>query len=191
MNAHVPALVAEVFRAVAHRRLLDRLRLSASCRSTAAAPTEDMAPCRRPATTPQSCVGRERMFEYFSAQARHAGPPGPAQLRDRHALRRAARRRRQGAARRADRRRHGPRQRHLAGRRQRRRAALPGARHDADDADQRHRPGDDRVRWLAEEFGRRFGRAAELTGSEAPPAGSTMPRAWSRSSARRASASTA
>ena len=37
-----------------------------------------------------------------------------------------------------------------------------------------------RVRWLAEEFGRRFGRAPQFTAARRPPAGSTMPRAWSR-----------
>ena len=45
--------------------------------------------------------------------------------------------------RRADRRDDGPRQRDLAGRRERAGAALPRTLHDADDADQRHRAGDD------------------------------------------------
>ena len=40
------------------------------------------------------------------------------------------------------------------------------------------------VRWLAEEFGRRFGCVPKLTGSEAPPVGSATPRAWWPSSAR-------
>ena len=87
---------------LAHRRLLDRLRLSVRAgrqrrrdRGRAAVPP--------PGDYATSCVGRERMFEYFSARARHAGPPVPAELRDRHALRRAARHRPQGARRRADR----------------------------------------------------------------------------------------
>ena len=51
MNAHVPALVAERFRGVAHRRLLDRQRLPASPRRRRAAPTEATPPCRRSAST--------------------------------------------------------------------------------------------------------------------------------------------
>ena len=108
--------------------------MPAPSESTPPAPVGDYA---------QSCLGRERMFEYFSAAPRHAGPDRPPQLRDRHALRRALRRRLEGPARRAGRRDDGPCQRDLAGRRQRAGAALPRPLHDADDADQRHRPGDD------------------------------------------------
>ena len=91
----------------------------------------------------QSCLGRERMFEYFSA--RH-GTPGrivrlnyAIDMRYGVLLDIAA----QGAARRAGRRDDGPRQRDLAGRRERAGAALSAPLHDADDADQRHRAGDD------------------------------------------------
>ena len=93
MNTLVPALVAERFRDGAHRRLLDRQRLPAHAgrRAQAASEATPPAPVGEYA---QSCLGRERMFEYFSA--RH-GTPGrivPPQLRDRHALRRARRHRR-------------------------------------------------------------------------------------------------
>ncbi len=74
--------------------------------------------------------------------ARHAGRDLPAQLRDRPALRRLARRRAQGARRRARGRDHGPRQRDLAGRRERARAALPAALHGSDGTAQRDRARD-------------------------------------------------
>ena len=97
MNAHVPALVAQAFRAFAHRRVLDRLRLSVRAGHRQGRRRE-LAP-DPPGEYAQSCVGRERMFEYFSRKFSHAGPAVPAELRDRHALRRAARHRHQGLAR--------------------------------------------------------------------------------------------
>ena len=128
---------------LAHRRLLDRLRLSVRAgrerrrhrgRAAGAAARRLRHLLRRP----------RAHVRVFLRQARHAGPPVPAELRDRHALRRAARRRPQGARRRDDRSVDGPRQRDLAGRRERGGAALPGACHDADHADQRHRTRDHR-----------------------------------------------
>ncbi len=50
-----------------------------------------------------SCLGRERMFQYFSSLHGTTGRAGPPELRDRLRLRRAARHRRQGAGRHADR----------------------------------------------------------------------------------------
>ena len=47
-------------------------------------------------------------------------------------------------------------------------AALPRARHDADLADQRHRPETLEVRELAAEFGKLLGKTPMLTGKEAP-----------------------
>ena len=72
MNAHVPALVARGVSGLAHRRVLDRLRLSVRPGRRHRAPTEDMPP-DPPGEYAQSCVGRERMFEYFS---RRHGTPG-------------------------------------------------------------------------------------------------------------------
>ena len=65
MNAHVPALVAQAFAGFADRGVLDRLRLSVRAGRTAKAPTKTCAP-NPPGEYAQSCVGRERMFEYFS-----------------------------------------------------------------------------------------------------------------------------
>ena len=124
MNAHVPALVAERFRGVADRRLLDRQRLSASSGVGTAARREDDA--ARAGRRVRAVVPRPRAHvRVLLGQPRHAGPDLPPQLRDRHALRRAARHRVEGAARRAGRRDDGPRQRDLAGRRERAGAALP------------------------------------------------------------------
>ncbi|MCW5735295.1 MAG: NAD(P)-dependent oxidoreductase [Enhydrobacter sp.] len=72
MNVHVPAMVAEVFRA---SRIV---AFSTGCVypfvpvETGGA-TEDVPPVPPPGDYATSCVGRERMFEYFSA--RH-GTPG-------------------------------------------------------------------------------------------------------------------
>ena len=97
MNAHVPALVAQAFpdsRIVA---------FSTGCvypfvPSTAKAPTRAVSP-NPPGEYAQSCVGRERMFEYFSHKFANARPAVPAELRDRHAIWRAARHREQGSCR--------------------------------------------------------------------------------------------
>ncbi len=125
MNSHVPALVAQAFAA---SRIV---AFSTGCvypfvPVDGKGADEDMAP-NPPGEYAQSCVGRERMFEYFSSKHCDAGPPVPAQLRDRHALRRAARHRQQGAAGQADRRQPRPCQFHLAGRCLRAGAALPRA----------------------------------------------------------------
>ena len=102
-----PHLGDERARAGARRRGVRGARASSrsrpaasirSCRSTAAARPRTRPPTPPPGEYANSCVGRERMFEHFSRRARHAGPADPAQLRDRHALRRAARRGAQGAA---------------------------------------------------------------------------------------------
>ena len=171
MNAHVPALVAETLPRLAHRRLLDRQRLSARRRSARAGASEATPPAPV-GEYAQSCLGRERMFEYFSARHGTPGRHRPPQLRDRHALRRAVRHRLQGASRRAGRRDDGPRQRHLAGRRQRAGAALPRAT-----ARRRRRrstctgPETLSVRWLAR---RARARASawrpQIIGQEAPTA---------------------
>ena len=86
MNTHVPALVAERYRGA---------RIVAFSTGNVYGLVPVGGAGAREATPPmpvgeyaQSCLGRERMFEYFSAQARHAGPHRPPQLRDRHALRR-------------------------------------------------------------------------------------------------------
>ena len=115
-----------------------------------------------------SCVGRERMFEYFSAQARHAGPAVPAELRDRHALRRAARHRPQGARRRDDRSRDGPCQRDLAGRRQRDGAALPAHATTPTTPINVTGPETFEVAKVADEFGRLLGKTPKFTGKPAP-----------------------
>ena len=107
-----------------HRRVLDRQRLSADARQRWAAPTET-APPGPVASTRSPCLGRERIFEYFSAALRHAGAAAAPELRHRPALRRAAGHRQKvfdGRARRPD---DGPCQRHLAGRRECVGAALP------------------------------------------------------------------
>jgi NAD dependent epimerase/dehydratase family len=66
MNAHVPALVAQTF---AHSRIV---AFSTGCvypfvPVDGKGATEDMAP-NPPGEYAQSCVGRERMFEYFSCK---------------------------------------------------------------------------------------------------------------------------
>ena len=58
------------------------------------------------------------MFEYFSTHIWHVGTPDPAQLCDRHAVWRAARRRAESPGRPRNRCHRRPRERHLAGRRQ-------------------------------------------------------------------------
>jgi nucleoside-diphosphate-sugar epimerase len=72
MNVQVPAMVAEVFKA---SRIV---AFSTGCvypfvPVESGGATEDMAPVPPPGDYATSCVGRERMFEYFSA--RH-GTPG-------------------------------------------------------------------------------------------------------------------
>ena len=72
MNAHVPAIVAEAFRA---SRIV---AFSTGCvypfvDVTGQGATEDVPPNPPPGEYANSCVGRERMFEYFSNQH---GTPG-------------------------------------------------------------------------------------------------------------------
>ena len=125
MNTHVPALVAERYRAariVAFSTgnvygLVPVGGAGASEATRADAGRRVRAVVPRPRAHVRVLLG----------EARHAGPHRPPQLRDRHALRRRLRCRREGLARRAGRRDDGPRQRHLAGRRQRAGAALPRA----------------------------------------------------------------
>ena len=71
MNVHVPAMVAEVFRA---SRIV---AFSTGCvypfvPVESGGATEDVPPIPPPGDYATSCVGRERMFEYFSAQ--HSTP---------------------------------------------------------------------------------------------------------------------
>ncbi|MDP1752581.1 MAG: NAD(P)-dependent oxidoreductase [Reyranella sp.] len=72
MNVHVPAMVAEVFRA---SRIV---AFSTGCvypfvPVESGGATEDVPPIPPPGDYATSCVGRERMFEYFSAEH---GTPG-------------------------------------------------------------------------------------------------------------------
>ena len=72
MNVHVPAMVAEVFKA---SRIV---AFSTGCvypfvPVEGGGATEDVPPIPPPGDYATSCVGRERMFEYFSAQH---GTPG-------------------------------------------------------------------------------------------------------------------
>ena len=143
MNVQVPAMVAEIFKA---SRIV---AFSTGCvypfvPVDSGGATEDVPPMPPSGDYANSCVGRERMFEYFSA--RH-GTPGRL-FRLNYAidmrygvLHDVGRKVRDGEPIDLV---DGPCQRDLAGRCQRGGAALPGARHDADDADQRHGPGDDR-----------------------------------------------
>src|SRR3981189_549458 len=72
MNVQVPAMVAEVFRS---SRIV---AFSTGCGYPfgpvdSGGATEDVAPLPPPGDYATSCVGRERMFEYFSAQHGTAG----------------------------------------------------------------------------------------------------------------------
>ena len=92
----VPAMVAETFTASPHRRLLDRLRLSVRRRRR-------RRRRRGHRSTPPgeyaNLLPRPRAHVRVPLRAqRHARPAVPAELRDRSALRRAARHRREGAA---------------------------------------------------------------------------------------------
>ena len=81
-GARVPAVPDEP-----HRRVLDRERLRSDAGGRGGSREDDPpAPVGEYA---MSCLGRERMFEYFSRTRRHAGRDPPAQLRHRDALRRA------------------------------------------------------------------------------------------------------
>ncbi len=73
MNAHVPALVAERYRGLAHRRVLHRLRLPVRRRRRPAERTESAPLTPPPGEYANSCVARERMFQHFSHQHGTAG----------------------------------------------------------------------------------------------------------------------
>ena len=138
MNAHVPALVAQAF---PRSRIV---AFSTGCvypfvPVDSKGADESVAP-NPPGEYAQSCVGRERMFEYFSKQY---STPGRL-FRLNYAIDM-----RYGVlhdiaskilARHADRRQPRPCQFHLAGRRRGASAALPRALRDADIADQCQRP---------------------------------------------------
>ena len=134
-------------RGLAHRRLFDRLRLSV--RQCAARRRDRGDAGHAAARRLRQFLRRARgHVPVFLAHARHARPHHPAQLRDRHALWRAARRRDPRADRADDRSRHRPRQRDLARRRQRHGAARARPLHGAVEPAQRQRAGD-RERALA------------------------------------------
>ena len=137
MNAHVPALVAQAFRIRASWRSRPAVSIP-SCRSMAKARTKMSA---RSARRICAILRRARAHvRVFLAAIRDAGPVVPAQLRDRHALRRAARHRDQDSGAPADRRQPRPCQFHLAGRCVGAGAALPGALRHPDHPDQCQRP---------------------------------------------------
>ncbi len=142
MNVHVPAIVAETFAA---SRIV---AFSTGCvypfvPVASGGATEEMPAVPPPGDYANSCVGRERMFEHFSARL---GTPGRI-VRLNYAidmrygvLHDIATKVRDGSRNRSV---DGPRQRHLAGRCQCGGAALPRARNHADHAHQRHGAGDD------------------------------------------------
>ena len=174
----------------AHRLVLDRLRLSVRAGRRAR---------RRRAGAGHAAGRRLRQFlrrprahvRVRLAQARHAGAHGAAVVRDRHALRRVVRRRQHGLRRHAARPDDGPCRRHLAGRCQRAGAAALGALHDAATPINITGPRHTSIRWLAGEFGRRFGRAPVSAARRRRPPGSKTRRRRRRCSGRRAWASTA
>ena len=89
-HATSPALVAE---AMAESRIV---AFSTGCvypfvPVDSGGSTED-SPLTPPGEYANSCVGRERILQLVLGETRHAGPPLPAELRDRPPLRRAARR---------------------------------------------------------------------------------------------------
>ena len=133
MNVHVPAIIAETFsssRIVVFSTgcVYPFVAVSRSARA------ED-TPLLRPANTRNSCVGRERMFEYFSQ--RYATPGRLFRLNYAIDMRYGvlfdiARKVRDRQPIDVD---HGSRQRNLAGRCQRSGATLLASRDHADDAD--------------------------------------------------------
>ena len=93
MNALRAGAGRRGLRGLAHRRLLDRLRLSL-CRCAARRRDRSDADDAAARRLRQFLRRARADVPVFLAHARHARPHHPAQLRDRHALRRAARRRR-------------------------------------------------------------------------------------------------
>ena len=66
MNVHVPAIVAEAFARVAASSPSRPAACTPSCRSPAAGATEETPAVPPPGDYANSCLGRERMFAYFS-----------------------------------------------------------------------------------------------------------------------------
>ena len=167
MNAHVPALVAEAF---AGSRIV---AYSTGCVYPFVNVHHGGATEATPATPPpgvyaNSCVAREAMFQYFS---RTRGTPGRI-IRLNYAidmrygvLHDVASRVLAGED---DPPRDGPCQRDLAGRRQRHGAAR--VRHCTTPTSPLNVSGPETisVRWLAQAFGERFGKAPVFAGVEAP-----------------------
>ena len=93
MNVQVPAMVAEVF---TDSRIV---AFSTGCvypfvPVESGGATEDTPPVPPPGDYANSCARPRAHVRVFLRRARHAGPAVPPELRHRHALRRAARRRR-------------------------------------------------------------------------------------------------
>ena len=177
-------------RAFAHRRFLHRLRLSVR---------QHRRQRRRRGRAAHGALGRIREFlrgarahvPALLAPVPDTGPAAAPVLCDRHALRRAARRRAEGAAARADRPGDGPCQHHLAGRGQRLGAALAGALRHAHFAAEPQRT----RRSASAKWRRRWGsawawRPCSRARKRRPPGWSIAPRP-SSCSARRRSAWTA
>ena len=164
-------------RAFAHRRLLDRLRVPLCQRPSWRRHRGDRGdPAARRLC--QFLRGARGHVPILLAHAWNAGAHHPPQLCDRHALRRAARRRRARARGRADQSHCGPRQRDLARRCQCHGAARAGSLHRAVEPAQCQRPGD-RERALAGRIVRRSAWASRRfsLASKPPRAGwSTPPR---------------
>ena len=168
MNVHAPAIVAEVFAA---SRIV---AFSTGCvypfvPVDGGGATEDTPAVPPPGDYAYSCVGRERMFEHFSARLGTAGrlvrlnyaiDMRYGVLHDiaTKVLRRGADRSRPWATSTS------------SGRATPTPSALRCLAHATTPTTPLNVTGPQtlRVRWLAEEFARRFDRAAKLTGSEAP-----------------------
>ena len=169
MNAHVPALVAQAF---CHSRIV---AFSTGC-VYPFVPVNGKGIGRKHAAQParRICAVLRRPRAHvriFLAQIFDAGPAVPAELRHRHALRRAARHRDQDPAGQADRRQPRPYQFHLAGRCVFAGAALPRALRHADFADQCQRPRNSQPFAISpRKLGARLGREPVIVGQEEPTA---------------------
>ena len=181
MNAHLPALVSPTISAAAGSSR-SRPGTSTASRQAAAADRARTTSLRRSGEYAMSCLGRERMFEYFSRAHRHTRRDPAAELRDRDAVRGA---RRSGAARapgRADRRDDGLLQRDLAGGRERHGPGSAGARVDAAARSSNIAgPEELSVRAACTELARLLGVEVSFTGQEAGDALlSNGARGWER-----------